>query len=61
LAVVDTRKVGQGRQVLAKQGEVVLVVHLPNAAHFFDGVFVVHVANQGIAGISGNGQHAPGF
>ena len=46
------------RQVAAQQGEVVLVVHLADAAQQVGGVLVVQVAHQGVARIGGHGHHA---
>ena len=57
LPVVHPRIVGQFTQVTAKQGQVVLVVHATDAAQLVRGVFVVQVADQGIAGVGGHGQH----
>ena len=39
----------------------VLVVHPADAAHVVDRRFVVQMADQCVAGVGGNGQHAPFF
>ena len=56
LPVVDPGVAGQFAQVAAQQGEVVFVVHAPDAAQAVGGGFVVKVADQGVAGVRGYGQ-----
>ena len=50
--------VDQLAQIAAQQGEVVFIVHTANLAQAVNRGFIVHMADQGVAGIGRNGHHA---
>jgi hypothetical protein len=58
LPVVHPCVVGQLAQVAAQQRQVVFLVHSADAAQLVGSGFIVQVADQGVAGVGGHGQHA---
>ena len=61
LAVIDPGVAGQFAQVAAQQGQVVFVVHATDATQAVGCGFVIKMADQRVAGIGGNRQHAAFF